>query len=192
VATTQSDPAEALDLEGLHARRGEQERAVAGADDVEPAPLEQLKVDSHRAGAVAAQQRQIGEVGARGDGVSHSAIPQRRTDNLQHAEPLHPAPRGRGNERHSPEPELLQARSQADAVEVPTFRDLVGGGVHPQLEHPERGAPRGEPGREARHGEGAVDDQLPEARDGGHHPADDVVRGAPGRVEGVPLEEERG
>ncbi|RLN29159.1 hypothetical protein C2845_PM05G24150 [Panicum miliaceum] len=59
---------------------------------------------------------------------------------------------GRGREQHTQEPELLQVRCQAFAVEVVVH--LVGGGVHPQLEHLQRGATRGEPGREARHGEG--------------------------------------
>ena len=195
VTTAQSNPGEALDLEWLDAGSGEREGAVAGSEEVKPASLEQREFDGHRARAVASTQRQAGEVGARGDGALPGAVLLRGADDLQHAELVQPAPRRRGRERDPPEPELLQAPGQANAVQVPAVLRLIGGGgVHPQLEHPERGAPQGQPLGQAGHGEGAVDDQLPEPLDGPHHPPDGVVRGAPrrrGRVEGVPREEER-
>ena len=195
VAALQRDPAEALDLEGLDAGRGEPERAVPRADEVEAAALEQGERDGRLASALAAQQREVGEVGAGGEDAVDRGLPEHGADHLQHAEPLHPAPRGRGRHDEPPEPELLEARGDADAVQVvalarPRPRLVGGGGVDPQLEDAQRGGPRREPAREQRRGEGAVDDELLEARGGGDHPADGVV-GRRGGLEGAPREVER-
>lgn len=73
------------------------------------------------------------------------------------------------------------------------LHDLISGSVHPQLEHLECGTLLGKPGREAHHGEGVVDDQLPEACGGPHHLANDIVCGLLGHggyIEGVSWREE--
>lgn len=102
-ASLQRDPAEALDFKGLDEWRGESERAVAGADEVEAAALDQGERHGHRAGALAPDEGEVGEVGARADGAVHRDVPHCGADDLQHAEPLQLAPRrgARHREPHS-------------------------------------------------------------------------------------------
>jgi hypothetical protein len=93
-----------------------------------------------------------------------------------------------------PETQLLEARGDREAVELALH---VGGGVDPQFEYAQRGAPRREPARQQGDGEGAVDDELLEPRRGADHPADGLVGrlrlgSAGGGLEGAPREVERG
>lgn len=194
-AASQRDPAEALELEGLDARGGDLERAAVGTDDIEPAPFEQGQREDHLAGALAPKQREVGEVRACGDGAVDHGVMEHGAYDLKHAEPVERAPRGRARHREPPQPQLLESRRVRDAVELAV---QVDGGVDAEFEDPQRGAPGREPMRQQGDGEGAVDDELLEARGGGDHPADGLVGGrhrlgsAAAGLEGASGEVERG
>jgi hypothetical protein len=193
-AASQRDPAEALDLQGLHTERDELERAPASTDDVDPAALQQGEREDYLTGALASKQREVGEVGAGRDGAVDHGVEHHGADDLQHPEPVQGPHEGERDIEGPPETHLLEARGDREAVELALH---VGGGVDPQFEYAQRGAPRREPARQQGDGEGAVDDELLEPRRGADHPADGLVGrlrlgSAGGGLEGAPREVERG